>query len=75
MENKVKLVQADETPSKGIKVSRVLMHQAFTIGGATETSLYEHKGFNLFYTSDGLVGDYKGLRFIVPLANVIVAYI
>lgn len=56
-------------------VSRVLMHQAFTVpGGTTETSLYEHKGVKMKYTILGIRGEHKGKKFTIPLANVIVAY-
>jgi|SRR5271154_7167113 len=72
-----------ESPNPPIKsnteaswtVERVVLHQGFTIpGGPTETSMYTHKGVEMKYTPHGLFCEYKGNKFIVPLANVIVAY-
>ena len=67
---------ASEYPPEGYDVTRVLMHQAFTVpGGSTETSMYAAKGIKMTYTKDGLFCEHKGKGFIVPLANIIVAYL
>jgi hypothetical protein len=59
----------------GVPVSRILLHQAATVGHVTEHSLYRHKGFNMFYMPEGIYGEVKGQYFIVPLPNVIMAYL
>lgn len=59
---------------KGVKVTRLLLHQAFTVNGVTESNLYTHKGFEMLYTQDGVVCEFKGTTFIVPLANVVAAF-
>ena len=62
---------------KGFKMSKVLLHQAYTIpncGTETTLSVTRQVGINLTYTIHGLVVGYKDHYQIVPLANVIVAY-
>lgn len=70
MENK-------ELTAKSFKVTRAMLHQAFHVpaGGGVETSLYEHKGVEMYYTPDGLFCVYKKEKFVIPLANLIGAYI
>lgn len=65
----------------GTRVSSVLLHQPFTIVGMTASTLYDHAGFNMLYTSKGLVVEYfdasekKHACFIVSLSNIVVAYL
>ena len=58
-------------------VTRAVLHQSFPLpsGGGVETSLYQHKGVKMEYRSDGLFCEYKGNKFIIPLANVVGVYI
>jgi hypothetical protein len=57
----------------GIPTPAMRMHQPFTVAGVTDSSFYEHKGFKMVWTPHGVFGIFKGKRFTVPLANVIVA--
>lgn len=60
----------------GFVVTRALLHQAFPIPkGDTATSMHASKGINMRYCPDGLYCENKGLRFIIPLANVIGVYV
>lgn len=70
-------VQPDFKPPKdAVKVRRASLHQAITLPalGPTETSLYEHKGVEIYYASSGLYCCFRSEWFIVPLANVSAAY-
>lgn len=59
----------------GTVVKRVILHQAFSIpGGTTESSLYEHKGYSMLLFTEGLVCKYKNQEFLVPAANIAVAF-
>lgn len=57
------------------KVYCLRMHQAATIKGITEASLYAHKDVEMTWRPDGVWGEYKGVKFIVPHANVVVAFL
>ncbi len=70
----------------GWNVTRALLHQGIEIpfGGGSTTSLYAETssgvgrgrgGFKMKYNKDGLFCEYKGLAFIIPLANVVQAFI
>lgn len=61
------------TEAKEIKVFRLQLHQPFTINGMTEQAFTASKGVDMVYTPEGVYCEYKGFRFIVPLANVIFA--
>ncbi len=81
-------IEVAQTVFEGWTVSRACLHQAIQLpnGGDTTASLYSsltkgigkgtgRSGVNMKYNSDGLFCEYKGVSFVVPLANVIVAYI
>jgi len=80
--NQIQPVQADlrlpilaNLRGDGQVVKRVILHQSFSIpNGTTESSLYEHKGYFMLLTSEGLICEYKDQRFVVPLANVVAAF-
>lgn len=61
-----------------IKVSRVLLHQATHVpGGGTETTLSETRtpGLTLdYHPIYGVVTQNKGMKALIPLANVVIAY-
>ena len=73
-------VKVEAPPELRVRVYRVLMHQALTFAGRTETTLYanktrkQHSTMEMWYTKDGVWCKYENLEFIVPLANVIAAF-
>jgi hypothetical protein len=81
MSEETKITHADQFPPKGWKVSRTILHASFPVPLAGETeSMYEKtsigvgksavSGVTMMYTPEGLFCEYKGLAFIIPLANV-----
>lgn len=63
-----------ETVQSGIEITRAQLHQPFTVNGSTETTLYKHKGYTMVYHHDGLYCEFKKMKFIVPLANVVAMF-
>lgn len=64
---------------KGINIKRAMLHQGFQIPNAgMETTIHCDrsgcKEIKILYTPQGLVIDNKGLKAVVPLANVIACY-
>ncbi len=57
------------------KVHCLRVHQATTVKGITESSLYSHKGVDMTWRSDGVWCEFKGVQFIVPHANVVIAFL
>lgn len=74
----MKVVSSEEQQSSslpnGVVVERATYHQAYTINGVTDSTHYRSKGFNMVYTPEGLYGEFKGHKFIVPLSNIIVCH-
>ena len=70
----------------GIPIKTLRLHQAFEIAGVTGTSIYKNSRSgaletDMVYTPAGVFGYRKAgpnkpdVNFVVPLANVIVAYL
>lgn len=55
----------------GTIVYRLQLTQAFTVEGVTDSSLYEHKGWEMLYKADGVHCKYKNTSLIIPLSNVV----
>jgi len=72
---------------EGLDVTRAIFHQSvpFPGGGGQATSAYDKPGsgighsaitgVKMKYNQDGLFCEYKGHAFVIPLANVICAYL
>lgn len=75
---KQRTIQALLEDPIAIKVSRILLHQAFAIPAAgTELTLHEGRmpGIKMAYhPMYGVIVENKGKRVIIPAANVIAAY-
>lgn len=69
----------DKLTKGGMPLVKVQLHQACTIDGITETSFYtqhDKKRFTaIIWTQQGVFCEYKGNKFVVPLANVVAAYL
>lgn len=65
--------QASKPQDKGLKLKSVQVHQAATVQHATETNFRAEKGYELYFTPNGVFVEFKGVRFIIPLANIILA--
>jgi hypothetical protein len=58
---------------EGYELESLQVHQSSTIRHATESNFKAFKGYKMLYKSDGVHMEYLDVKFIIPLANVIVA--
>ncbi len=82
-----KVIEIHKTLFEGLDVTRAIFHQAVDVpnGGGSVSSLYSVRSIGtgrsavsnvkMKYNQDGLFCEYKGTAFVVPLANLIVAYL
>jgi hypothetical protein len=81
------VIEIHKTLFEGLDVTRALFHQSvdFPNGGGQATSAYFKPGtgigrsaltgVKMKYNQDGLFCEYKGSILVIPLANVVAAYL
>ena len=66
------------TLPKGIPLDRVQLHQAAQIINTSSSTLYKDEKskpkIDMVYTPEGVFGIYENHLFVVPLANVVIAF-